>query len=66
MQLSIHSFVFGGFSALLGLLSLGSAEFASLEGGSGSELNVLFRADSYHETRDGYELFADSDVSLSD
>lgn len=50
----------------LGLLSLGSAKLASLEDGSGSELNVLLRADSDQVAWDVDELFANSNVSLSD
>ena len=64
----VCSFVITTSSAVtsLCLLSLGSAELAGFEGGGGSVLNVLLRADSDHITWDSYELLANSNVSLSD
>lgn len=50
----------------LGLLGLGSTQLTGLEDWSGSELDVLFRADSNQETWNVHELFTNSNVSLSD
>ena len=58
--------IVGSSTSLLGLLGLGSAQLAGLEDGSGSELNVLFRAHSYQVTWDVNELFSNSNMSLSD
>jgi hypothetical protein len=64
----VCSFVITTSSSItsLCLLSLGSAELAGFEGGGGSVLNVLLRADSDHITGNSYELLANSNVSLSD
>lgn len=49
-----------------GLLSLGAAESASLEAGSGRVLNVLLGGDTDHELGDVDHLLSDSDVLLAD
>ena len=50
----------------VGLLSLGTAEFAGLENGGSGGLDVLLGGNTDHEGGDVDHLLADSNVSLSD